>query len=197
MKTTRSSHNPANSPLLIGLIFAFACLAVGYWSYFRQFTPPVGPARLAAPPPDEPALPPVDAPAAAPVPPVVADSPATTESPAPAALADALNDPQNLERIGRVALAAVGTNPNAEKVWLFAINNPVLPAATRKDLIEDLNQDGLANPQSPTPDDLPVIESRIALINQVAPAAMDAVNAAAFQEALKDLTAMRDKLPQK
>jgi hypothetical protein len=62
-------------------------------------------------------------------------------------------------------------------------------------LIEDLNQDGLSNPQSPTADDLPLIEGRIALINRVAPAAMDAVNAAAFQEALKDLTAMRGKLP--
>jgi hypothetical protein len=129
--------------------------------------------------------------------PVVADAPATADTPAPPALVDALNDPQNLERIGRVALAAVGTNPNAEKVWLFAINNPVLPAATRKDLIEDLNQDGLSNPQNPTADDLPVIESRIALVARVAPAAMDPVNAAAFQEAMKDLTAMRGKALQK
>ncbi len=188
MKTTRSTHNPANSPLLIGLIFAFVCIAVGYWSYVRQVAPPSVPARLGPPPSEEPAMPPGEAPSAAAVTPVAADGPA------PADLADALNDPQNLERIGRVALAAVGTNPNAEKVWLFAIDNPVLSAATRKNLIEDLNQDGLSNPQNPMADDLPVIESRIALIERVAPAAMDAVNAAAFQEALKDLTAMRAKL---
>jgi hypothetical protein len=194
MKTTRSTHNPANSPLLIGLIFGFACVAVGYWSYVRQVAPPVGPAHLGPAPAEEPVGPPVEAPPSAMVTPVAAEGSAPAEGPAPTGLADALNDPQNLERIGRVALAAVGTNPNAEKVWLFAINNPVLAAATRKDLIEDLNQDGLSNPQNPTADDLPVIESRIALIEQVAPAAMDAVNAAAFQEALKDLTAMRAKL---
>jgi hypothetical protein len=196
MKNTRSTHNSATSPLLIGLIFAFACIAVGYWSYVRQLPPPqLGTTRLAGPPANESVVPPVEAPAV--VAPVVADAPATADTPAPPALVDALNDPQNLERIGRVALAAVGTNPNAEKVWLFAINNPVLPAATRKDLIEDLNQDGLSNPQNPTADDLPVIESRIALVARVAPAAMDPVNAAAFQEAMKDLTAMRGKALQK
>jgi len=189
MKTTRTTHNSANSSLLIGLIFAFACVAVGYWSYIRQMPASVGTPSLAAPSAD-----PTVAPAA--VTPVVAENavPPEPSAPAPAALADALSDPQNVERLGRVALASVGTNPNAEKIWLYAINNPTLSTSARKNLIEDLNQEGLSNPQNPTPDDLPVIESRIALIDREAPSAMDGVNAAAFQEAFKDLTAMRAKL---
>lgn len=195
MKSTRSTHNPANSPLLLGLIFAFACVAVGYWSYVRQMPSPVGATRLTVPPADEAVAPPAESPA--PVAPVIAETSAPSDTPAPAALAEALSDPQNLERIGRVALASVGNNPNAEQVWLFAINNPALSSSARKNLIEDLNQEGLSNPQNPAPEDLPLIESRIALIDRIAPAAMDGVNAAAFQIAMTDLTAMRGKLLQK
>jgi 3-oxoacyl-ACP reductase-like protein len=156
---------------------------------------PVGATRLTVPPADEAVAPPAESPA--PVAPVIAETSAPSDTPAPAALAEALSDPQNLERIGRVALASVGNNPNAEQVWLFAINNPALSSSARKNLIEDLNQEGLSNPQNPAPEDLPLIESRIALIDRIAPAAMDGVNAAAFQIAMTDLTAMRGKLLQK
>ena len=62
------------------------------------------------------------------------------------------------------------------------------PAAEeRKDLIEDLNEDGLSDPQHPAPEDMPVILNRIQLIEQLAPDSMDQVNAAAFAEAYKDL----------
>jgi hypothetical protein len=57
-------------------------------------------------------------------------------------------------------------------------------------LIEDLNEDGFPDPKNITPDDLPLIMSRIQLVEQLAPAAMDDVNFAAFAEAYKDLVNM-------
>ena len=67
------------------------------------------------------------------------------------------------------------------------INDPSLSANARKNLIEDLNEDGLSNPQNPTRDDLPVIKHRIQLIEELAPYATDKVNADAFLKARKDL----------
>jgi len=90
----------------------------------------------------------------------------------------------------REALSYVGTDANAEAVWLNAINDPTIPANERKDLIEDLNEDGFPDPHHITADDLPLVMTRIAMIEQIAPNAMDDTNAAAFAEAYKDLTNM-------
>ncbi len=87
----------------------------------------------------------------------------------------------------RVALSFVGLDPDAECYWVSAINDPTLPAEERKDLIEDLNEDGLSDPHHPAPEDMPLIASRILLIEELAPVATDPVNARAFQEAYKDL----------
>ena len=87
----------------------------------------------------------------------------------------------------RDALSRVGFDPAAEAVWLKAINDPDLPPEERKDLIEDLNEDGFPDPGNLTEGDLPLILSRIELIEQLWPAAMDEVNEAAFREAYKDL----------
>jgi len=61
-------------------------------------------------------------------------------------------------------------------------------------LIEDLNQDGFEDTRNLTANDLPLIENRIALIEELAPDSMDTVNDAAFQEAYKDLLNMRAKV---
>ncbi len=90
----------------------------------------------------------------------------------------------------RVALSYVGMDPDANSVWFNAINDPNVPADERKDLIEDLNEDGFADPHHLTPDDLSLILSRIRMIESVGPNAMDDTNLAAFQEAYKDLTNM-------
>jgi hypothetical protein len=95
----------------------------------------------------------------------------------------------------RVALAFVGLDPEAEAYWATAINNPNLPANERKDLIEDLNEDGLSDPKSPGPQDMPIILSRILLIEELAPYSMDEVNAAAFLEAYKDLAGLLNGIP--
>jgi hypothetical protein len=90
----------------------------------------------------------------------------------------------------RAALSFVGVDPEAEAYWESAINDPNLPAEERKDLIEDLNEDGLSDPHDPGPEDMPVIANRIALIEELAPYAMDKVNADAFAEAYKDLVGL-------
>jgi len=96
--------------------------------------------------------------------------------------------------VARTALAFVGADPEAEEVWFGAINDPLLPANERKDLIEDLNEDGFPDPRNLTPEDLPVIVSRIQVIEELAPDAMDEVNADAFAEAYKDLVNMYQRL---
>jgi len=78
----------------------------------------------------------------------------------------------------------------AEDVWVAAINDPALPPETRKDLIEDLNEDGFPDPKHITEDDLPLILNRLELITSLAPESMDDVNADAFEEAYKDLVNM-------
>jgi hypothetical protein len=90
----------------------------------------------------------------------------------------------------RQALSRVGFDPAAEAVWFKAINDPDLPPEERKDLIEDLNEDGFPDPRNLTEADLPLIVSRLALIEELWPGAMDEVNDEAFREAYKDLVNM-------
>ena len=63
-----------------------------------------------------------------------------------------------------------------------------------QDLIEDLNEDGLSDPKHPSEQDLPLILNRLLLLEEIAPDAMDKVNADAFQEAYKDLLRMYNSL---
>ena len=99
-------------------------------------------------------------------------------------------------QVARAALGLVGADPQAEEVWFAAINDPNIPAKARQDLIEDLNEEGFEDPRHVTDDDLPLIYSRLALIEQLGPDAMDEVNAAAFAEAYKDLVNMVLRLEQ-
>lgn len=96
--------------------------------------------------------------------------------------------------LAALALAYVGVSGRAEQLWERAINDPQMPPDARKDLIEDLNQEGFANPRQLTAADLPLIQRRLALIEQHAPKARDAINAAAFAEARKDLLEMRQRV---
>jgi hypothetical protein len=98
--------------------------------------------------------------------------------------------------VARLALRLAGTDPEAEAYWFAAINDPTLPPHEREDLIEDLNEEGFPDPENPTVEDLPLIVSRIRLIETLGPFAVDSVNADAFKEAHKDLTAMYQRLTQ-
>jgi hypothetical protein len=95
--------------------------------------------------------------------------------------------------IGRAALSFVGMDPGAELIWGLTINDPSVPPEERKNLIEDLNEDGFPDPKHVTADDVPLILNRMALIEQMAPDSMDETNAAAFMEAYKDLLNMLAK----
>jgi hypothetical protein len=129
-------------------------------------------------------------------PPVVAPAPAQPAE-RPRAKAGAENSPAEPlvpKPIARTALGYVGADEDAEEVWVNAINDPNRSANERKDLIEDLNEDGFPDPKHITQEDLPLIVSRLMLIEELAPDAIDDVNAAAFAEAYKDLANMLERL---
>src|SRR5205814_2195668 len=94
--------------------------------------------------------------------------------------------------IARIALTLVGADSDAEDYWFAAINDLTLPANERQDLIEDLNEEGLSDPEHPTTEDLPLIFNRLALIETIGPDAADEVNAKAFVEAYNDLLNLAD-----
>jgi hypothetical protein len=94
--------------------------------------------------------------------------------------------------LARVALSLVGEDLDAEIYWMAAINDPSLPPSERQDLIEDLNQEGFADPKHPTQQELALILSRIEIIEELWPWAMDQTNWEAFYEAYKDLWNLAD-----
>ena len=102
-----------------------------------------------------------------------------------------MDDPE-----ARLALSFVGADLEFEQRWIAAINNPDLSAKERSNLIEDLNEDGFSNPKNPSKADLPLIISRIALLETISENPMDDANAAAFGEAYKDLMIMYLRLTQ-
>jgi hypothetical protein len=114
---------------------------------------------------------------------------------APAEPPMVINGYELQDPMARVALNFVGSDPDADSYWIGAINDSSLPAEERKDLIEDLNEDGLSNPRHPAARDLPLILRRIRRIEQLVPLAMDDVNRDAFAEAYKDLTGLLNGQP--
>jgi len=105
-----------------------------------------------------------------------------------------LSDPSKKEPLARLALNFVGADAQANEFFQKAINDLALPQDHRRNLIEDLNQDGFMDRKNLREIDLQLIQNRIALIEQMAPNATDPVNAKAFGEAYKDLLKMRDRI---
>src|SRR5262245_5108084 len=91
-----------------------------------------------APPASQPAAPstPSDRP-----PPKQTPAAVSVQPPAPRSRRE-LKDP-----LARLALNLVGQDSAAEAYWLDAIFDPSLPDNEREDLMEDLNEEGLANPR--------------------------------------------------
>ena len=127
---------------------------------------------------------------------IPAPAPALAPQEAAAQVVDAVaaNEPIFPKPVSRAALSCVGYDPEAEEVWVAAINDPNVSKHDRSDLIEDLNEEGFPDPHHVTMEDLPLIVNRLALIEELAPDAMDEVNADAFQEAYKDLANMYIRL---
>jgi hypothetical protein len=104
-----------------------------------------------------------------------------------------IREPAQKEPLARVALSYVGADAQANELYQKAINDMTLTGSHRKNLIEDLNEDGFPDKRNITASDLPLIENRIELIEKLLPQATDAVNNAAFKEAHKDLMMMRER----
>ena len=156
----------ARTLLVVGLLAGL----VGGVIYWRSSTPSPTPAVT----PEESVLPPVIV--------VPATGPAREEAIG------------QIVRAGRVALKKVGMDADAQTMWLRAINEPAVPAKERQNLIEDLNEEGFPDPKQLTIDDLPLVVTRLELIERVLPQTTDQTNIAAFKEAQKDLLQMQTKL---
>jgi hypothetical protein len=204
-----------------GLGFVAAGMMIAMWLATEVDAPPLAVsepptpatrAALAPPPP-----PPLEAAAAVPSPTLLLPAgkpaqPASVRAQAPPAPSPtpALPLPQrpagdvaNLsatakEELGRWTLNHVGADNEATEIWLELINDRELSAKVRQDLIEDLNENGFSggNGRTATVDDLPLIASRIQLIEEHAATALDETNAAAFAEAYKDLVNLWQRLSQ-
>ena len=105
--------------------------------------------------------------------------------------APSLNDPAVKEQLGRHTLSFVGADPDADLVWASLIYDKSLSETVREDLMEDLNENGFSggDGRAPTVDDLPLIESRLALLEEQVPYA-DEFMLAHLAEAYKDLLNM-------
>ncbi len=99
------------------------------------------------------------------------------------------------EPLARLALAYVGTDLQAAELFHTAALDPSLTPDQRRNLIEDLNQDGLINRKIPTPEDLPIVAQRYALTQAYLTkdyVLNDQLLSAAFREADKDLRNLLD-----
>lgn len=70
------------------------------------------------------------------------------------------------EPLVRYALTFAGADPQATEFWHKAITDPAMPFDDRRELIEDLNQDGIQNEDKPTARDAQLITNRLALIDK-------------------------------
>ena len=109
---------------------------------------------------------------------------------------DRITDADSREPLARVALTFVGASEQAAQLWHTAINDQALKPAQRRELILDLDQDGLQNDKTPTPVDLPIVAHRLALTQsylQQDYVQKDPVLNRAFLEANKDLRMLLER----
>lgn len=107
-----------------------------------------------------------------------------------------LVEPGSKEPLARVALSFVGVNPQAVDLFHTAVLDPALLPDQRRNLVEDLNQDGISNRKAPTPEDLQIITKRFELTQaylQQDYIQNDNLLNAAFREADKDLRKMLER----
>ncbi|HOX58412.1 MAG TPA: hypothetical protein P5205_15220 [Candidatus Paceibacterota bacterium] len=104
-----------------------------------------------------------------------------------------LAEPGSKEPLARLALTYVGVNDQAAGLFHTAVFDQTLTPDQKRNLIEDLNQDGLSNTRSPTPEELQIITKRYELTQaylQQDYVLNDKLLNAAFREADKDLRNM-------
>lgn len=107
-----------------------------------------------------------------------------------------ITEADSRESLARVALAYVGANEQAGQLFHTAINDLTLKPDHRRELVEDLNRDGLSNKKALSPADLQTIANRYALTQtylQQDYVQNDPVLTKAFLEANKDLAKMLER----
>ncbi|HEU0010876.1 MAG TPA: hypothetical protein VFT34_13750, partial [Verrucomicrobiae bacterium] len=107
-----------------------------------------------------------------------------------------ITEADSREPLARVALTYVGANGQAAQLWHTAINDPALKPAQRRELVLDLDQDGLQNDKTPTAADLPIVANRLALTQaylQQDYVQNDPLLNKAFLEANKDLQKLLER----
>jgi len=107
-----------------------------------------------------------------------------------------ITEADSREPLARVGLAYVGVSQEAAELWHTAVLDTTLKPDHRRELVEDLNTDGLGNKKNPTPQDLQIIAKRYELTQaylQQDYTQNDPVLRKAFLEADKDLRNMLQK----
>jgi hypothetical protein len=105
-----------------------------------------------------------------------------------------LTDGAQKESLARVALAFAGSDPRADALWRNSIYDQSIPEDARRELIEDLNQDGI-DEKNPTQSDYDRMRARLALIAKNSKSTDSKAIADAFVEARNDLLKMLEKEP--
>jgi hypothetical protein len=108
-----------------------------------------------------------------------------------------ISDGQQKEPLARLALNFAGADEQADTLYQFAIKDPNLTPDSRRELIEDLNQDGYDNLKNFSEHDVQLIRNRLALIEKSRDSADPKIITDAFDEAEKDLRNMLAKATQR
>lgn len=107
-----------------------------------------------------------------------------------------ITDGQQKEPLARLALNFAGADEQADALYKSAIKDPNLSPDSRRELIEDLNQDGYDNLRNFSARDVQLIRNRLALIEKSRNATDPKIITDAFNEAEKDLRNMLAKATQ-
>ncbi len=108
-----------------------------------------------------------------------------------------ITDAQQKEPLARLALNFAGTDEQANALYKLAINDQNLKPDSRRELIEDLNQDGFDNLKSLSDRDVQLVKSRLDLIGKYRQPNDPKMISDAFNEAEKDLKDMLAKAAQR
>jgi len=104
-----------------------------------------------------------------------------------------ITDGKEKEPLARLALNFAGADDQADALYKMAIKDTNLTDKSRRELIEDLNQDGFDNLKNLSQRDLQLVQNRLALINQSRNETDPKIITDAFNEAEKDLKEMLAK----
>jgi len=187
-KTKNSQMKPSRVSVILTICI---CGVAAAWLWQNHKPAPI--AQVATPPPAPEVAPPRKEPRSLELAPV--ESPVVEQDPAQNQPAQKRPKKPLQDPAAREALALVGRDEQAEQYWLGAIFNTNLPDSEREDLMEDLNEAGFPDLKKLTLSDLPLIESRLQIIERLRPETdADPFMKKHLDEAYKDLSKMHSKI---